>query len=46
MTKIRSHLKYNNDIKLTQTNAHGTAIIVSASSQWEQQLGIGVIVDF
>jgi hypothetical protein len=46
VAKIGSHLKYDNDVKLTQTNADGQEIVLGARTQWKQQLGIGVIVDF
>lgn len=46
VAKVGSHLKYDNDVKLTQNNADGEEIVVGARTQWKQQLGIGVIVDF
>ncbi len=46
VAKVGSHLKYDNDIKITQTNSNGDEVVVGARTQWKQQLGIGVIVDF
>ncbi|MGB5944208.1 MAG: DUF3078 domain-containing protein [Leeuwenhoekiella sp.] len=41
-----SHLRYDNDVKTTETNAEGDEVIRGPAVQWKQQLGIGVILDF
>ena len=46
VAKLGSHLKYDNDVKITETNAEGDQVDVGPRTQWKQQLGIGVIVDF
>ena len=46
LAKVGSHLKYDNDIKITETNVDGDEVTMGARTQWKQQLGIGVIVDF
>ncbi len=46
LARLGSHLKYDNDIKITETNIDGEEITMGARTQWKQQLGIGVIVDF
>ncbi len=46
VAKLGSHLKYDNDIKLSETNADGKEEVLGARTQWKQQLGVGVIVDF
>ena len=46
LARLGSHLKYDNDIKITETNVDGEEITMGARTQWKQQLGIGVIVDF
>lgn len=46
LAKLGSHLKYDNDIKVTETNIDGDEVTMGARTQWKQQLGIGVIVDF
>lgn len=46
VAKVGSYLKYDNDIKLSETNADGEEEVLGARTQWKQQLGIGVIVDF
>ena len=46
LAKLGSHLKYDNDIKVTETTVDGDKIVMGARVQWKQQLGIGVIVDF
>lgn len=46
LAKVGSHLKYDNDIKITETNVDGEEVTMGARTQWKQQLGIGVIVDF
>lgn len=46
LAKVGSHLKYDNDIKTTETNSEGEEVAMGAKTQWKQQLGIGVIVDF
>ena len=46
LARLGSHLKYDNDIKITETTVDGEEITMGARTQWKQQLGIGVIVDF
>lgn len=46
LAKLGSHLKYDNDVKFTEKNDAGETIAMGARTQWKQQLGIGVIVDF
>ena len=46
LAKLGSHLRYDNDIKITETNVDGDEMVMGARVQWKQQLGIGVIVDF
>ncbi len=46
LAKLGSHLRYDNDIKITETNVDGEKEVMGARVQWKQQLGIGVIVDF
>jgi len=46
LAKLGSHLRYDNDIKITETNVDGEEMVMGARIQWKQQLGIGVIVDF
>ncbi|MEH6405901.1 MAG: DUF3078 domain-containing protein [Leeuwenhoekiella sp.] len=46
VAKLGSQLKYDNDVKLTEANAAGEQVDIGARTQWKQQLGIGVIVDF
>ena len=46
VAKLGSHLKYDNDVKFTETNADGEEVAVGPKTQWKQQLGIGVVVDF
>ena len=46
LAKVGSHLKYDNDIKITETNVDGDEVTMGARTQWKQQLGIGVILDF
>ncbi len=46
LAKLGSHLKYDNDVKLTEANDNGEDVTVGARTQWKQQLGVGVIVDF
>jgi len=46
LAKLGSHVKYDNDVKFTETNVDGEEITMGARTQWKQQLGIGVIVDF
>ena len=46
LAKLGSHLKYDNDVKLTEANENGEDVTVGARTQWKQQLGVGVIVDF
>ena len=46
LAKVGSHLKYDNDIKTTEINGDGEEVAMGAKTQWKQQLGIGVIVDF
>ena len=41
VAKLGSHLKYDNDIKLSETNANGDEEILGARTQWKQQLGVG-----
>ncbi len=46
VAKLGSHLKYDDDVQFTETNADGEEVAVGPKVQWKQQLGIGVIVDF
>tara|TARA_B100001167_G_scaffold31651_1_gene17206 strand:+ start:22434 stop:23429 length:996 start_codon:yes stop_codon:yes gene_type:complete len=46
LAKLGSHLRYDNDIKITETDVDGDKMVTGARVQWKQQLGIGVIVDF
>lgn len=46
LAKVGSHLKYDNDVKITETNVDGEEVVMGARTQWKQQLGIGVVVDF
>ncbi|RXG12445.1 hypothetical protein DSM03_11032 [Leeuwenhoekiella aestuarii] len=46
LAKVGSHLKYDNDVKITETNVDGEEVTMGARTQWKQQLGIGVVVDF
>lgn len=46
VAKVGSHIRYDNDIKISETNADGEEVVLGARTQWKQQLGIGVIVDF
>ena len=45
LANIGSHLKYDNDIKMTMENEEGEIIRNGPITQWKQQLGIGVIVE-
>lgn len=46
VARIGSHLIYDNDIKISETNADGVEEVRGARTQWKQQLGVGVVVDF
>lgn len=46
LAKVGSHLRYDDDIKVTDVNTAGEQIVLGARTQWKQQLGIGVVVDF
>lgn len=46
LAKLGSHLKYDNDVKISETNDAGEQVVLGARTQWKQQLGVGVIVDF
>jgi len=43
---FRSHLIYDNDIKIKETNEAGEVEILGARVQLKQQLGIGIIYNF
>lgn len=43
---FRSHLIYDNDIKIKETNEDGEEVILGARMQFKQQLGIGIIYNF
>ncbi len=43
---FRSHLIYDNDIKIKKTNEDGEVEILGARVQLKQQLGIGIIYNF
>ena len=43
---FRSHMIYDNDIKIKETNEDGEVVTLGARLQVKQQLGIGVIYNF
>ena len=43
---FRSHLIYDNDIKIKETNDQGEVEVLGARVQLKQQLGIGVVYNF
>lgn len=43
---FRSHLIYDNDIKIKETNSEGIVETLGARLQLKQQLGIGIIYNF
>lgn len=43
---FRSHLIYDNDIKIKETNEDGEVVTLGARMQLKQQLGIGIIYNF
>ena len=46
---LGSHLKYDNDVKITveaEDNSPDETVLEGAKVQWKQLLGIGVLVDF
>lgn len=45
LAKLGSHLRYDNDIKISGENDAGQDMDHGAKVQWKQQLGIGVIVE-
>ena len=43
---LESHLKYDDDVKITKTNSEGDIVKSGARIQWKQFLGVGFAVDF
>ncbi|WGK63736.1 DUF3078 domain-containing protein [Croceiramulus getboli] len=46
LAKLGSHIRYDNDVKFSEENEMGEEEVLGARTQWKQQLGIGVIVNF